>query len=243
MQSNNEKKCWCHCHCVGMNCPEVLDQTVSHTITVCKHCNAFYEDESCQPQNEAKDIRKAEILMVIKNNLDVLAQVGNDGTTLKETIMNDIKLLIQQPPPMTTHKQSEKECECYKDTSTGWFCPKHLPNGHLASRESTEEKTVQDVLMNHIVDKTKKTVYPINLIPSLEGWEKEFDDFMIQEYGKWKIGRVEAKQFIKSLLLQERQRAADIVNGYIQVSDDAVSKFVNGTFEDIKKEILNPETN
>lgn len=162
---------------------------------------------------------------------------------------------------MTTHKQSEKSKCCdaeisfhkvwegteYEACSAHPICKKCKKKCESiclpTSRESTEEKTVQDVLMNHIVDKTKKTVYPINLILSLEGWEKEFDDFMIQEYGKWKIGRVEAKQFIKSLLLQERQRAADIVNGYIQVSDDAVSKFVNGTFEDIKKEILNPETN
>lgn len=41
-----------------------------------------------------------EIFSTIKRNIDVLALVGNDGTTLKETILNDIKLFAQSQHPV-----------------------------------------------------------------------------------------------------------------------------------------------
>jgi hypothetical protein len=34
--------------------------------------------------------------------------------------------------------------------------------------------------------------------------EREFDNFMLEEYGKWKIGRTEAKQFLASKLAEQK---------------------------------------
>lgn len=36
----------------------------------------------------------------------------------------------------------------------------------------------------------------------LEQIEKEFDEFMVKEYGQWKIGRAEAKQFYRQAFVQ-----------------------------------------
>ena len=45
--------------------------------------------------------------------------------------------------------------------------------------------------------------------PKLDKWEEEFDEFMLEEYGKWKIGRVEAKNFFAQKITeaQKQERA------------------------------------
>lgn len=49
-----------------------------------------------------------------------------------------------------------------------------------------------------------------------ESWEEEFDNFMVEEYGNWKVGRAEVKDFIKSLISQQRK---DAYNEAIKMSE------------------------
>jgi len=46
--------------------------------------------------------------------------------------------------------------------------------------------------------------------------QEEFDKLMIDEYGKWKIGRVEAKNFINKLLKEERSSTKEWAERYIE---------------------------
>lgn len=61
-------------------------------------------------------------------------------------------------------------------------------------------------------------------------WEKRFDKYFIDEYGKWKIGRVEVKSFIRTLLEEEKKkwveknnrlkRENDLLSGYKDLSEE-----------------------
>lgn len=97
----------------------------------------------------------------------------------------------------------------------------------------------------------------------VEDWEKEFDKFMVNEYSKWKIGRVECKNFIRSLLEaqakqireEERERAAGIVNdslnlvrlpwGKMEPTDFSPRAcfWVNTSRSETQTKILNPTKN
>jgi len=41
-------------------------------------------------------------------------------------------------------------------------------------------------------------------------WEERFDEFMVKEYGKWKIGRVEAKRFISQVRKETIENALSV---------------------------------
>jgi len=43
---------------------------------------------------------------------------------------------------------------------------------------------------------------------------KKFDKFKIKEYGKWKIGRVEAKQFLLKALSQQRDEIIEMIDNF-----------------------------
>jgi hypothetical protein len=73
----------------------------------------------------------------------------------------------------------------------------------------------------------------------IEEVEKEFDSFMIDEYGQWKIGRVEAKQFI-SQKLQECQKLAYENERKIRRDEKCKTAEINykAGREELKKEIV-----
>lgn len=54
----------------------------------------------------------------------------------------------------------------------------------------------------------------------IEEVEREFDNFMINEYGQWKIGRVEAKQFISKKLQEAQLKAREELKKEIVVVID-----------------------
>jgi hypothetical protein len=71
----------------------------------------------------------------------------------------------------------------------------------LLNMYGVKEKDIKDrpgclnVFLNEVLEQPK------------EKWEEEFDNYKIGEYGKWKIGRVEAKDFIRETIKTEREQA------------------------------------
>src|SRR4051794_4149881 len=48
------------------------------------------------------------------------------------------------------------------------------------------------------------------------GWEAEFDEYELERWGKWRIGRLEAKSFITALLTKERQAERERVQSQVK---------------------------
>lgn len=102
----------------------------------------------------------------------------------------------------------EKKCGCVEIGTPGKipkYCPKHL-------KEHLDPPTPQEQ----------------------EGWEKEFDNWFIAEYGKWKIGRIEAKNFIKNLLSARNKEVLEMVEKMMPDKNTTVS--INIGRGDIPKE-------
>ncbi|MHA1400075.1 MAG: hypothetical protein ACTSQE_06985 [Candidatus Heimdallarchaeaceae archaeon] len=53
-----------------------------------------------------------------------------------------------------------------------------------------------------------------------QDWRKRFDEYKLKEYGKWKIGRIEAKQFIQKELTKAREEERKKIN---KLADKAIS--------------------
>ncbi len=53
----------------------------------------------------------------------------------------------------------------------------------------------------------------------MKDWKKRFDNYMLEEYGKWKIGRVEAKVFIGKSVEAAYEKSAKIAEDYAKKKD------------------------
>ena len=82
---------------------------------------------------------------------------------------------------------------------------KHYHGGAMSGEDATDE-IMQVVEAERTMEKQGWMKSPdlptmsigINVESEKEGWEERFDKFMIDEYGKWRIGRAEVKSFIRS---------------------------------------------
>lgn len=125
---------------------------------------------------------------------------------------------------MTTHKQSIKEFHC---TCRDWsqdICP-----GCKINRRNTSSLSRE----------------------STENWEEEVStsDFLFwdEDCKQNFLDRAKLRNYVKSLLLQERQRAAEVAREYVSNMPNKVNYAEDLCFADESKlleaKILNPETN
>ena len=65
---------------------------------------------------------------------------------------------------------------------------------------------------------------------------KEFDEFLLEEYGKWKVGRIEANSFIRSSFISFLEANIERLRGEKRnsVLDQEIS-YYQELIEDLKK--------
>ena len=67
-----------------------------------------------------------------------------------------------------------------------------------------------------------------------ESWADRFDKFMVEEYGKWKIGRAEAKTFISKTIEEEvakrdeefKERIEKLLRLFHEYADDDIHEMI-----------------
>lgn len=214
MQSNNEKKSECRDAFLERWFPG--DVKFQH-IFVCSKCKT-----RCQPQNEAK----AE--MPKSGTCDChCGEPWYEKSFCEKGVCGFSHCEYCYPakltPPMTTHKQSEKEFNCTCRDRSQDICPGckiNRRNTSSPSRESTEDwerefemLSIQLLLVG----------YDLKIITELENRLKTF-----------------YKKHINATRIAERNRCAKAV---ILLKDDRESLEWNSALYCAERNILNPETN